>query len=203
MYFSRKWVTLKKDVKMFHLLEKPHHNNYLHYTLYGQKSWDSCTDNFKLYSHFIYKRWWWFCNSLGSIDGVWIEFSGLIERISNSEAIYSVARLFICSCLCTSLALMMIEWNIPGCRQPYIVGDWFEKYSGQFHMILPLRSPNMHPLERAWDMIERAATLAQVPAPSTIAQLWVIAKAAWLDISSPYFRLLVESMKAISCISAT
>ena len=57
----------------------------------------------------------------------------------------------------------------------------------------PARSPDLNPIEHAWDMLGRRIQRRQ-PAPTTVRELEVALVEEWESIPQDSFRILIQSM---------
>ncbi len=70
-----------------------------------------------------------------------------------------------------------------------IISDWFLEHDNEFTLLKwPPQSPDLNPIERLWDVVEREICIMDVQ------QLCDAIMSIWTKISEECFQHLVESM---------
>ncbi len=78
--------------------------------------------------------------------------------------------------------------------QSSIISDWFLEHENEFTLLKwPPQSPDLHPIEHLWDVVERDIHIMDVQ-PTNLQQLRDAIMSIWTKISEECFQHLVESM---------
>ncbi len=80
------------------------------------------------------------------------------------------------------------------CHKAQIISDWFLEHDNEFNLLKwPPQSPDLHPLEHLWDVVEREILIMDVQ-PTNLQQLCDDIMSIWTKISEECFQHLVKSM---------
>ncbi len=79
------------------------------------------------------------------------------------------------------------------CHKAQIISDWFIEHNESTLLKWPPQSPDLNPIERLWDVLERKIRIMDVQV-TNLQQLCDAIMLIWTKISEECFQHLVESM---------
>ncbi|XDV42643.1 hypothetical protein PO909_011266 [Leuciscus waleckii] len=89
--------------------------------------------------------------------------------------------------------------NAP-CHKARIISNWFLEHDNEFTVLKwPPQLPDLNPIERLWDVVERELRVLDVH-PTNLHQLQDAILSIWANISKECFQHLVESMPRIKAV---